>query len=72
MLPAVTQRLSAGPERPALRLRHEDSGKHDLYDSPGTAGVARVDLVRRRLAMGARAVCAEMSNPTNEIAESGV
>lgn len=72
MLRAVTQRLSAGPERPGLRLRHKGGGKHDLYDSSGTAGVARTDLVRRRLVVSARAVCAEMSSPTNEIAESGV
>lgn len=72
MLRAVTQPFFTGPERPGLRLRHEHGGKHDLYDSPGTAGVARADLVRRRLAMSARAVCAEMSSTTNEIAESGV
>lgn len=46
MLRAVTQPLSTGPERSGLRLRHKHSGKHDLCDSPGTAGVARADLVR--------------------------
>lgn len=72
MLRAVTQRLFAGPERPGLRLRHKHGGKNDVYDSPATASVARADLVRRRLAVSARAVCAEMSNPTNRIAESRV
>ena len=33
MLRAVTQQFSIGPERPALRLRHQGGGKHKLYDS---------------------------------------
>jgi hypothetical protein len=72
MLRAVTRRLSAGPERPGLRLRHKDGGKHDVYDNPATANVAKADLVRPRLAVSARAVCAEMSSPTNRIADSRV
>lgn len=72
MLRAVTQLPSSGPKRPGLRLRHKHGGKHDLYDSPGTAGVVRAGLVRCQLAMSARAVCAEMRSPTNKNAESGV
>jgi hypothetical protein len=44
MLRAVTQRPSAGPERPGLRLRHNHGGKHDVYDSLGTASVTKADL----------------------------
>ena len=47
MLRAVTQRLSAGPERPGLRLRHKHGGKHDVYDNPATASVVKADLVVR-------------------------
>ena len=38
---AVTQRHSIAAERPALRLRHQDGGKNELYDSPGTPQVLR-------------------------------
>ena len=38
---AVTQRHSTAVERPALRLRHQDGGKNELYDSPGTPQVLR-------------------------------
>ena len=38
---AVTQRHSIAAERPALRLRHQDGGKNELYDSPGTPQVSR-------------------------------
>ena len=67
-----TVSFSGGRERPSLRLRHKHGGKHDLHDSPGTAGFARAELVRCRLAVRVRAVNAEMRCPTNEIAESGV
>ena len=72
MLRAVTQRLSAGPERPDLRLRHKPGGKHDVCDNPATANVVEADLVRCRLAVSARDVCAEMSRPANRMAESHV
>lgn len=36
MLRAVTQRTSCGPQRSGLRLRHNHSGNHNLYDGPGT------------------------------------
>lgn len=71
-LRAVTQHYSVGPQRSALRLRDNLSGKNDLYDGLGTASVAKADLVRCRPMLNSRAVCAEMSSPTNDIAESGV
>ncbi|KAH6639044.1 hypothetical protein C7974DRAFT_125406 [Boeremia exigua] len=72
MLRSVTRHRSTEPQRSGLRLRHSRGGKHDLYDGPGTACVARADLVRCRLVVSAGAVCAEMSSPTNEIAKCGV
>ena len=50
----------------------QHGGKRDQYDSTGTAGVARADLVRRRLVVSARAVRADMRCLTNEMAENGV
>ena len=71
---AVTQRHSTAVERPALRLRHQDGGKNELYDSPSTPQVLRElvtwFVVDRRTAQ--RLECAEMSNSTNDIAEDGV
>lgn len=62
MQDAMTQQHLIGHERPTLRLRHKGGGKHELYDIPGTACVARAELGRHRLVKSARAVCAEMSN----------